>query len=142
MIVSEDDLDNYVGIIWSEHNRIHKLLYLMRITPEGAVRKCQSYNKRYMLFTDVDAAVTYIKRFYIMQPVIEVIKEIIEVDYFLPIPENFDRNTVLNDVGLDSLESINMLYSIERIYKINFGNEFLPKTVGDLIDKIEELRAK
>lgn len=73
------------------------------------------------------------------QSVIEVIKEIVEVDFNLPV-ENITLDTKLVDIGIDSLESFNMLYSLERTYDIRFDNKFTPETVGELVDEIERLR--
>ncbi len=48
----------------------------------------------------------------------------------------------LEDLGLDSLKAITVLYDLEEEYDIEIPNELIEtmKTVEDIVKKIEELR--
>lgn len=48
----------------------------------------------------------------------------------------------LQDLGLDSLKAITVLYDLEEEYDIEIPNEIIEsmKTVGDIVSKVDELR--
>ena len=48
----------------------------------------------------------------------------------------------LEDLGLDSLKAITVLYDLEEEYNIEIPNELIEtmETVGDIVSKIEQLR--
>ncbi len=48
----------------------------------------------------------------------------------------------LEDLGLDSLKAITVLYDLEEEYDIEIPNELIEtmKTVANIVDKIEELK--
>jgi len=50
----------------------------------------------------------------------------------------------LQDLGLDSLKAITVLYDLEEEYDIEIPNEIIEsmKTVGDIVSKIDVLRGK
>jgi len=50
----------------------------------------------------------------------------------------------LQDLGLDSLKAITVLYDLEEEYDIEIPNEIIEsmKTVGDIVSKINVLREK
>lgn len=142
MISNNDDLDEYIVIIWNETGKIHKVLDLVHITLEGAFRKARSYNKKFSLFINIDEAVKYLERFYMNQTVVDTIKEIVETDYGLTIHPNITIESKIEELGIDSLESFNLLYSLERIYGVQFENKFTPITIKDIVTEIEELLRK
>jgi len=48
----------------------------------------------------------------------------------------------LEDLGLDSLKAITVLYDLEEEYDIEIPNELIEsmKTVADIVNKIDDLR--
>lgn len=142
MVINDDELNEYVVILWSETGRIYKILNLFRITLKGTFIVAKKYNKKFTLFININEAIEYLERFYMNQTVLDVIKEIVESDYGLTIDESITINSKIEDLGIDSLESFNLLYSLERIYKIEFENKFTPVTIKEVINEIEKLRKK
>ena len=73
------------------------------------------------------APLPYIRAYY---------KEVFQLD-----PSEFTLNTALTSTGVDSLEAFNLLYEIENTYQIRFDKNFLPITIGDLVNEMDKLIA-
>ena len=56
--------------------------------------------------------------------------------------ENIVMDARLEDLGLDSLKAITVLYDLEEEYDIEIPNELIEsmKTVADIVNKIDDLR--
>lgn len=134
------ETSEYIAVIFDNKGNIYKLLDLFHITKEGAINQAKNYNRKYRIFDDVDEAVRFIKEFRLEQTVIDLIKEIVTNDFKVELPDDVSEDTCIKDLGIDSLEAFNLLYSLEQEYRIRFSPKFLPITVGDLINEVDRLR--
>lgn len=73
----------------------------------------------------------------ITQKVIRIIREILDTE-----EEICPQNSLVDDYGINSLESLKIITEIENIFQIKMTGEMLFKldTVQDLIDIIGQLR--
>jgi len=71
--------------------------------------------------------------------ILEKLKEII-ADHSGEEAENITPETVLTDLGIDSLTTVEILMDIEDEYGVALQAGESGKTVGDLIAKIEEAK--
>lgn len=57
--------------------------------------------------------------------------------------ENFDITaaTTFEELGFDSLDKVDLMMQIEEKFDIQLGDDLVVETVGDLVSKIEELKA-
>lgn len=69
----------------------------------------------------------------------EKIKELIAKQLGIDIDEVSEQADLVNDLGADSLDIIQMLISLEREFSIVFNDEQIKKvkTVGDVIDFVK-----
>ena len=69
------------------------------------------------------------------------VAEIISETANCPI-EQITPEARLEDLGLDSLKAITVLYDLEEEYNIEIPNELIEtmKTVDDIVNKIDQLR--
>lgn len=72
----------------------------------------------------------------------EKIKKIIAEQLNLPIEDIHDNDSLLNDLGADSLEKVEISMAVEKAYTIHISDdEFLKiQTVGDLCQIVEQKR--
>jgi len=58
------------------------------------------------------------------------------------VPGELTAGTTLEDVGVDSLRAISILYNIEDDFSIEFPNEVVlsVRTIGDIVDAVERLK--
>lgn len=49
--------------------------------------------------------------------------------------------TTFEDLGFDSLDKVDLMMQIEEKFDITLGDDLVVNTVGDLVKKIEEIRA-
>ena len=133
------EVDDYLLILWDNSQSIYRVIFLYHITFEGAIRKSQSFSKQYQLFVNVAEGCNYIRNFRTMeQPLLDLIIEVIKNDF--GITTEITLETKIGDIGIDSLEAFNLLYSIEETYKIRFDIKFIPETVQDIVNEVERLR--
>jgi len=59
------------------------------------------------------------------------------------VPEEISLDTRLDDLGIDSLKAITILYELEEQLHIEIPNELLEtvKTVGDIVTGIDRLKS-
>ena len=59
-------------------------------------------------------------------------------------PEDIKPDAKLDDLGVDSLKAITILYDIEEVFDIEIPNDIIPSivTVKDIQDQILALRQK
>ena len=57
-------------------------------------------------------------------------------------PVDFTLETHLEDLGIDSLRAITILYQLEEQFKIEIPNELIETivTIGDIVTNIDQLR--
>lgn len=57
--------------------------------------------------------------------------------------ENFDitADTTFEDLGFDSLDKVDLMMQVEEKFDITLGDDLVVNTVGELVQKIEELKA-
>ena len=57
-------------------------------------------------------------------------------------PENLTLETRLEDLGIDSLRAITILYQLEEQFEIEVPNELIETivTIGDIVTNIDQLR--
>lgn len=57
-------------------------------------------------------------------------------------PKDISMTSNLEDLGIDSMKAITILYLLEEKFNIEIPNETIESisTVGDIIDRINELR--
>ena len=57
-------------------------------------------------------------------------------------PEDFTLETRLEDLGIDSLKAITILYQLEERFELEIPNELIETvvTVGDIVSNIDQLR--
>ncbi len=56
-------------------------------------------------------------------------------------PDSLALESKLNDIGLDSLAVLEMMFEIEEKYDIHLPNNVqMPETVGQLVDLIEKFK--
>ena len=58
-------------------------------------------------------------------------------------PEDVSLDMRLDELGIDSLEAITILYELEERYEIEIPNEIFEsiKTVGDIVDQLNRILA-
>lgn len=66
----------------------------------------------------------------------ELLAEKVDIDV-----ETVNEETSFSDLGLDSLDIVELLMGIEDEFGVNIEPDESLKNVGDLIKKIEELKA-
>ena len=69
------------------------------------------------------------------QKVLEIVRSQKEL------PEGADANATLRDVGIDSLDALNILFALEEHFKIAIPDDKARsiQTLGDMVTVIEEL---
>jgi acyl carrier protein len=65
-------------------------------------------------------------------------------DYLKCVPEDINASTKLDDLGIDSLGAITILYELEDKLDVEVPNEVFESlhTVGDILTQLELLLAK
>lgn len=76
MEIKNEDLGEYITIIWSESARVFKLLDMLHITAEGAVRRASQYNKPFYIFEDIEEAIIFIKGFTCNKVLLKLLKRL------------------------------------------------------------------
>jgi acyl carrier protein len=51
-----------------------------------------------------------------------------------------DEDRLKDDLGLDSLDVVELIVYLERDFKVHFDSAFESKTVSELVDKVYELQ--
>ncbi len=71
---------------------------------------------------------------------LELIKEYISRHVDNP-PENLTLESRLNEIGLDSLALLQLLFEVEDKYGVHLPNNVpMPETVGQLVELIEKFK--
>ena len=71
---------------------------------------------------------------------LELIKEYINRHVDNP-PENLTLESRLNEIGLDSLALLQLLFEVEDKYGVHWPNNVpTPKTVGQLVELVEKFK--
>jgi acyl carrier protein len=74
---------------------------------------------------------------------LDTLRELLHKDFDVPV-EKLERGATLEDLDIDSLRMIEILFSVEETFKITVGADQAElkarlKTFGDLVDYIDSL---
>jgi acyl carrier protein len=76
-----------------------------------------------------------------METTLSTLQRILIKDYALP-PESLTRTALLEDLGIDSLGTAELLFNIEDTFHLVLPPEAVPlATLGDVVDYIDQLVA-
>lgn len=76
-----------------------------------------------------------------METTLSTLQRILIKDYPLA-PEALTRNALLEDLGIDSLGTAELLFNIEDVFHLVLPPEAVPlATLGDVVDYIDQLAA-
>lgn len=69
--------------------------------------------------------------------ILHIIRDIIQNDLGKQV--FITNNTRLENTGVDSLDALNLFFHIEEKFDIKFTDDFIPETIGQLVDEVERL---
>ena len=69
---------------------------------------------------------------------LDTVKEVLESNLDID-PENVTEDATFEDLGIDSLDMVELICDLEEKCSVDFGEPEGPTTVGDLVEYIDNL---
>lgn len=72
----------------------------------------------------------------------DVLNKLVEIvsDYKGEKFDNITKETTFDALGFDSLDKVDLMMEVEDKFSVTLGDDMTVVTVGDLVDKIEQLQ--